>query len=81
MIFRNFKTIRTFGEDIYEVGITIEEADEDQSNLADKIKNFSDKTRPKSLEKNKTKKILLLVCIIFSKQEKWFLMVLKVKYF
>ena len=55
MIFRNFKTIRTFGEDIYEVGITIEEADEDQSNLADKIKNFSDKTRPKSLEK-KTRK-------------------------
>ena len=53
--FRNFRTIRTFGRDIYEGKITLEEADEDQSNLADKIKNFSDKTRPKSLEK-KTRK-------------------------
>ena len=54
--FRNFKTIRTFGEDIYEGEITIEEADEDQSNLADEIKKVSDKTRPKSLEKQTRKR-------------------------
>ena len=46
--FRKFNTIRTFGEDIYNGRITLEEADEDQSDLADKIDEFTEKTRPKS---------------------------------
>ena len=80
--FRKFQTIRTFGEDIYDGKITLEEADKDQSDLANEIKNFNEKTRRKSYKKKQEKKkILLIVCLIFLKQEKWFLMALKVKYF
>ena len=43
--FRKFRTIRTFGEDIYNGEITLEEADEYQENLLDEIKNFYDKAR------------------------------------
>ena len=46
--FRKFRTIRNFGKDIYEGEITLEEADKDQSNLLNEIKNFNDKTRPKN---------------------------------
>ena len=49
--FINFQTIRTFGEDIYNGGITLEEADKDQSNLVEKINDFIKKTRPKSDKK------------------------------
>ena len=49
--FRKFNKIRTFGEDIYNGRITLEEADEDQSDLADKIDEFTEKTRPKSDKK------------------------------
>ena len=49
--FRKFKTTRTFGKDIYEGKITLEEADKNQSDLLNKIKNFSDKTRPKNYKK------------------------------
>ena len=53
--FRNFWTIRTFGEDIYKGEITLEEVDKDQSNLLNEIKNFNDKTRQKNC-KRKTRK-------------------------
>ena len=53
--FRNFRTIRSFGEDIYEGEMTLEEADKDQSDLLNKIKNFNDKTRSKNYKK-KTRK-------------------------
>ena len=79
--FRKSKTIRTFGKDIYESKITLEEADKDQSDLLNEIKNFSDKTRPKNYKKNKKKKMLIITCINFIAQEKWFLTVLKAKYF
>ena len=49
--FRNFQTIRTFGEDIYDSKVTLEEADKDQSDLANEIKTFTDKTRLKSYKK------------------------------
>ena len=49
--FINFQTIRTFGEDIYNGGITLEEADKDQSNLVEKINDFIKKTRPKGDKK------------------------------
>ena len=48
---KNFQIIRTFGEDIYNGEITLEEADNDQSNLLNEIKNFKYKTEPKSDKK------------------------------
>ena len=56
--FRKFNTIRTFGEDIYDGKVTLEEADEDQSDLADNINNFIEKTKPKSDKKEQEKKLL-----------------------
>ena len=78
--FRTFNTIRTFGEDIYEGKIALEEADEDQSDLADQINKFLKETRPKNYDKNKKKKLLQKTCVIFPMQEKWFLIALKAKY-
>ena len=46
--FRKFNTIRTFGKDIYNGKITLEEADESQSDLLNEIKTFNEKTRPKT---------------------------------
>ena len=57
--FRKFNTIRTFGEDIYDGKVTLEEADEDQSDLADNINNFIEKTKPKSDKKEQEKKLLI----------------------
>ena len=54
--FRKFNTIRTFGEDIYNGKITLEEADEDQSDLVDEINNFTKKTKPRDNEKKQEKK-------------------------
>ena len=56
--FRKFNTIRTFGEDIYEGKITLEEADEDQSDLADTINEFNKKEDRKVIRKNKTRNCL-----------------------
>ena len=56
--FRKFNTIRTFGEDIYNGKITLEEADEDQSNLANKINNFIKNTKPQNDKKIQEKKIV-----------------------
>ena len=80
--FRTFNTIRTFGKDIYEGKITLEEADIDQSYLTDEISKFLKETKPQKYDKkNKKKKLLQKICIISSKQGKWFLMGLKAKYF
>ena len=54
--FQNFRTIRTFGRDIYNGEITIKEADEDQSSLLNEIKNSRDKTKPQDVEKKTQKK-------------------------
>ena len=79
--FRMFNTIRTFGGDLYEGKITLEEADEDQSDLTDMINEFTKETRPRNSGKKQEKKPLQKACIIFSMQEKWFLMALKANYF
>ena len=79
--FRMFNTIRTFAEDLYEGKITLEEADEDQSDLTDMINEFTKETRPRNSGKKQEKKPLQKACIIFSMQEKWFLMALKANYF
>ena len=64
--FRMFNTIRTFGEDLYEGKITLEEADEDQSDLTDMINEFTKETRPRNSGKKQEKKPLQKACIIFS---------------
>ena len=46
------------GEDIYGGKITLEEANEDQSDLADKINEFNKKTRPKSDRKKQKREIV-----------------------
>ena len=56
--FRKFNTIRAFGEDVYNGKITLEEADEDQSDLADKINEFKKKTRPKRDKKKQKREIV-----------------------
>ena len=53
--FKNFQTIKTFGRDIYQVKITIEEANEYQTDLLAEIMNFRKNTKPRSQEK-KTRK-------------------------
>ena len=57
--FRNFRTIRTFGRDFYEGKISLEKADEDQSNLMNEIGNFNAKTRPQNDDKKRKKEIIL----------------------
>ena len=79
--FHNFRTIRTFGRDIYNGAITIEEADKDQASLLNEIKNFRDKTKPQDEKKNRKKKMFLKTCITFLRAEKKSLMLLIVKYF
>ena len=80
--FKNFQAIKTFGRDIYEGKITIEEANEYQTNLLAEIMNFRKNTKPKSREKkNNKKKLCLKTCIIFLRVEKKFLTLLKGKYF
>ena len=76
--FKYFRPIRTFGRDIYEGKITLKEADEDQPNLLNDIRNFGDKTRPQNDKKKQEKEIVLKNLNIFLYQEKSFLMVLKV---
>ena len=49
--FRVFNTIRTFGEDIYNGKITLEQADKDQSDLADEINKFISETKLKNYDK------------------------------
>ena len=55
--FKEFQTIRTFGEDIYNGEISLGEADEYQSGLADKINDFVKKTKPHTEEKKQEKKL------------------------
>ena len=49
--FRKFKTIKTFGKDIYEGKITLKEADENQSDLTNEINKFIKETYPKNVYK------------------------------
>ena len=57
--FKNFQTIKTFGRDIYEVKITIEEANEYQTGLLAEIMNFRKNAKPRSQEKKQEKEIVL----------------------
>ena len=53
--FRIFKTIRSFGDDIYNSKITINEADQEQSDLIEYIMNFNNKKRLKIKDDKKPK--------------------------
>ena len=53
--FKNFQTIKTFGRDIYEGKITIEEANEYQTDLLAEIISFKKYTKPSSQEKKQEK--------------------------
>ena len=57
--FKNFRSINTFGRDIYNGKITLKETDEDQSNLLVEIMNFKKKAKPQNTEKKKEKKDIL----------------------
>ena len=54
--FNVFKTIRSFGENIYDSKITINEADQERADLLEYILNFNNKARPKN--KNEKKNFL-----------------------
>ena len=54
--FRMFKTTRPFGDDIYSSKITINEADQEQSDLVEYILNFNTKTRRKNKDDKKKQK-------------------------
>ena len=72
--FPNFRTIKTFGRDIYNGEITLKEADEEQSSLLNEIRNFKDKTKPQDEEEKK--KTFLKTSITFLRAEKKSLMLL-----
>ena len=63
--FRNFRTIRMFGRDIYEGKITVKEADEDQSNLLNELGTLIIKKDRKMIRKKEKKKLFLKTCITF----------------
>ena len=56
--FKDFRTINTFGRNIYNGKITLKEANEDQSNLLVEILNLTSKTE-KSREKKQQKEDVL----------------------
>ena len=58
--FRIFKTIRFFSDNIYNRKITINEADQEQSDLSEYILNFNNKAIPKNKDDKRTKKIFLI---------------------
>ena len=57
--FKNYKTTKTFGRDIYEGKITIEEANEYQTDLLTEIRNFRANVKPRSQKEKQEKEIVL----------------------
>ena len=53
--FKNFQTIKTFGQEIYEGEITLKEGNEYQANLLTEIMSFRKNTKQKSQEKKQEK--------------------------
>ena len=53
--FKTFKTISSFGENVYSVKIKINEANEEQDDLTEYILNFNNKARPKTKDDKKKK--------------------------
>ena len=57
--FRNFRTVRTLGRDVYEGKITLKEANTDEDNLLRDIRNFNNRTRPQNDNEIQEKRIAL----------------------
>ena len=51
--FKSFKTIRSFGENIYSHKIRINEANQEQADLVEYVLNFKNKARPKNRDDKK----------------------------
>ena len=51
--FKSFKTIRSFGENIYSHKIRINEANQEQADLVEYVLNFNNKARPKNRDDKK----------------------------
>ena len=79
--FQQYETIRTFGDNIYTAKINIYEAEMNQTNILKKIVDFNNKSRPRTIEGNDKKKIIMKVHTLFVKIENYFLMLPKVEYF
>ena len=57
--FKSFRTINTFGRDIYNDTMTVKEADKDKSSLLVEIMSFKSKIKSQNTEKEKRKKSIL----------------------
>ena len=79
--YKTFKTIRSFGENIYNGKITINEANQEQADLVEYILNFNNKARPKSTDNKKIKEIFLIVQKKFMNVENLLSMLLRADYF
>ena len=56
IVLKFFRTINTFGRDIYSGTITLKEADKDQIILLVEIMNFKNKIKPQNPEKKEKEK-------------------------
>ena len=65
--FKTFKTIRSFGENVYSGKITVTEANEEQADLMEHV--FNNKARPKNKNDKKIKEMLLILQKIFMRVE------------
>ena len=77
--FKTFKTIRSFGENVYSGKITVTEANEEQADLMEHV--FNNKARPKNKNDKKIKEMLLILQKIFMRVENQLSMLLRVDYF
>ena len=67
--FQQYETIRSFGESIYSGKISIFEAHMDETNLLENMKEFNDKSRPKTKEGKDKKRNTFNSIMLFTKME------------
>ena len=79
--FETFKTVSSFGENIYNGKITINEANQEQANLVEYTLNFNNKARQKNKDDKKIKETFLILQKIFMKVGNLLSMLLRVDYF
>ena len=79
--FRNFKTIRAFGNEIRNNIISLDTANLEQANLLTYISDFMGKTKPRNPEKRKLRSDVLDRVTSLVTEEKWYLLHLKAEYF
>ena len=67
--FKVFKTIRSFGDSIYNHKIEIHKTNQEQADLLEYILSFNNKTKLRSVEDKNKKMIFLIVQEIFMRVE------------